>query len=52
MRDRRTALVLMLLLSASRPVRLSAQGQELDELTPLEREANATCGEQGLLTPA
>lgn len=33
-------------------VRLTAEGQELDELTPLEREANAVCDEQGRLTPA
>jgi hypothetical protein len=30
-------------------VRLAGQGQELDELTPLEREPNAVCGEDGSL---
>ncbi len=33
-------------------VRLEAQGQELDELTPLEQEANAVCDESGRLSPA
>jgi hypothetical protein len=33
-------------------VRLAAQGQELDELAPHEREANALCDEQGRLSPA
>ncbi len=33
-------------------VRLEAQGQELDELDPLEQEANAVCDEQGRLSPA
>jgi hypothetical protein len=33
-------------------VRLAAQGQELDELTPQEQEANATCDEHGRLSPA
>jgi hypothetical protein len=33
-------------------VRLAAQGQELDELTAPEREANAVCDEQGRLAPA
>ncbi len=32
-------------------VRLEAQGQELDELTPLEQEANAVCDERGCLSP-
>jgi hypothetical protein len=31
-------------------VRLAAQGQELDELDPPEREANAMCDEQGRLS--
>jgi hypothetical protein len=33
-------------------VRLAGQGQELDELAPAEREANAVCDEQGRLSPA
>jgi hypothetical protein len=33
-------------------VRLAAQGQELDELTPPERQVNAVCDEQGVLAPA
>jgi hypothetical protein len=33
-------------------VRLAAQGQELDELEPPERESNAVCDEQGRLSPA
>jgi hypothetical protein len=33
-------------------VRLAAQGQELDELTPSERESNAVCDEYGRLSPA
>ncbi len=32
-------------------VRLAAQGQELDELEPQERESNAVCDEQGRLSP-
>jgi hypothetical protein len=33
-------------------VRLAAQGQELDELTSSEREANALCDEYGRLSPS
>jgi hypothetical protein len=33
-------------------VRLAAQGQELDELPPAEREPNATCDERGMLSAA
>ncbi len=33
-------------------VRLAAQGQELDELEPPERQANAVCDEQGRLSAA
>jgi hypothetical protein len=33
-------------------VRLAAQGQELDELEPQERESNAVCDEQGRLSPS
>jgi hypothetical protein len=33
-------------------VRLGGQGQELDELTPAEREPNAVCDERGLLAAA
>jgi hypothetical protein len=33
-------------------VRLAAQGQELDELTQSEQEANAACDEYGRLSPA
>lgn len=33
-------------------VRLGGQGQELDELTPAEREPNAVCDEHGLLSVA
>jgi hypothetical protein len=32
--------------------RLAAQGQELEELEPPEREANAACDEYGRLSPA
>lgn len=32
-------------------VRLAAQGQELDELTPSEQEPNAACDEHGRLSP-
>ena len=33
-------------------VRLSAQGQELDELSRADREANAVCDDRGLLSAA
>ncbi len=33
-------------------VRLAGQGQELEELDPVEREANAACDESGRLSPA
>ena len=33
-------------------VRLEAQGQELDELSPVEQEANAVCDEHGRLSAA
>jgi len=33
-------------------VRLAAQGQELEELSAAEREANAVCDERGMLSPA